>query len=123
MYCDNLALVEWINKLMTCTIIPRMFIKPEADIVMQILHDLNELAERGLCIKILHVKGHQNKNTPYAELARPTQLNVDADAYATNFLDKGRSIEYQLLPANPITLYLSRKVSTSKYKREVLDHT
>ena len=119
MYCDNLALVNWINHLMTCTIIPRMYIKPEADIVMQILHDLQELADRGLCIKILHVKGHQDKKTPYSDLTRPAQLNVDADTYATNYLNNGTVIKYQLFPANPVTLYLSKCVITSKYKREI----
>lgn len=64
-------------------------------------------------------KGHQDKKLPYCDLPRPAQLNVDADTLATNFLNNGKSIPYQPLPANPVTLYIISKAITRTYKREI----
>jgi hypothetical protein len=118
-YCDNIALVNWINRLLTDTSIPRMYIKPKTDVIMQIVHDLNQLALLHITIQIHHVKGHQDLIIPYTDLSRPAQLNVDADQYATNFLNQGTSIAYPELPANPVNLYISNQVITRKYKHEL----
>lgn len=65
------------------------------------------------------MKGHQDTKTPYTELPRPAQLNVDADTYATNFLNQGKPIPYHELPANPINLYILKVLISRSRKHEI----
>lgn len=53
---------------------------PEWDVLrgsQALLHDMPQLA-------LQHVKGHQDRDFPYRHLSLLAQLNVDADAQATN---------------------------------------
>ena len=62
------------------------------------------------------MKGHQDHHSPYSELPRPAQLNIDDDSYATNYLNNGEPIPYFHLPANPGGFYLHRQVITCAMK-------
>ena len=94
-----------------------MFIRSESDIVLQILHELHQLAKCEVCIKINHVKGHQDDKIPYADLPRSAQLNVSLDEYVTNFLNEETAIKYISFPANPISLFLCSNSITRSCKK------
>ena len=96
-----------------------MFLKSETDVIMQIVYEIQQLSNLGITLQILHVKGHQDKTIAYSELSRPAQLNVDADRYATNFLNQGQPIPYQELPANPVTFYILKLLISRSQKHEI----
>ena len=92
--CDNLSLDLWVQKVILRETFPRMFIRSESDVVLQIFQDLNQLHMINCHIILEHVKGHQNAFILYEALSREAQLNVVADQYATNFLRKGTFPSY-----------------------------
>jgi hypothetical protein len=90
LHCDNLALINGIKTLLSNTFTPpRMYIKSESDIILQIIADIRILEALGITLIIEHVKGHQDKTVPYHALSRQAQLNIHADQYATNYLRHG----------------------------------
>ena len=75
---------------------------------------------------IIHIKGHQDKDTAYEELSLPAQLNVDANKLAGDYMANNPDKDYshvpvlpssgvQLnLPAGTITYQLKQVLSTAR---------
>ena len=67
-----------------------------------------------------HIKGHQDKETPYHELSFRAQLNdVDADGLAEQYIDAYPDHPYQqvlLLPTSGAQIHLLQGTLTYKYK-------
>ena len=87
--CDNIAIVTTTQRNTSSDQEQQEFIgpptRPDYDMLLEILKAQLALA------KILpqlsetqHIKGHQDRAIPFAELTRPAQLNVLADDLATN---------------------------------------
>jgi hypothetical protein len=66
------------------------------------------------------VKGHQDNFTPYSELSRDAQLNVDADHLATVYRDSGRSSRPNLLHFDPVQV--SVLVKCNRLPRKIKDY-
>jgi hypothetical protein len=85
-YCDNLALVQvsqWKNKLDDIS----DMLKPEFDLLVAIHRTNEELRTRATKLQQpKHVKGHQETRTPVHLLSLEAQLNMEADALATEAL-------------------------------------
>ena len=118
-YCDNLSLVNIVNEALTHGTYPRMHVKPDFDVIMQIINEVKTLREQKINISIEHVRGHQDKNTDYANLSRPSQLNVNANHHATNYLQNGPKYSYLDLPSNPIDLYINKVIITRAFKSSI----
>jgi hypothetical protein len=104
--CDNLSLVDKVNSYQSPFPItdlldaewtpfdtttgyvsnksPSSTLTADWDVLQEIRHSLNDLTFRPT---IQHIKGHQDRNTPYEYLPLPAQLNVDADKVAGAFQD------------------------------------
>ena len=54
-------------------------------------------AKLGIRPNYVHVKGHQDKETPYHQLSLLARLNVDADKLAGQFLSSGPNV-HRLAP-------------------------
>jgi hypothetical protein len=117
LYSDNIALVTWIQRLLQGLTYPRMCLKSEADVILQIQHEIHQCHPQLLQLNIEHVYGHQDKVTPYHALPREAQLNVDADSFATNYLLHGTQSVYSEFPQNPVNLYLNQGIVTRNHKR------
>ena len=71
---------------------------------------------------ISHIKSHQDKEIPYAQLPLPAQLNVDADKLADAFIADNPDMDYSqvpLLPTSGIQLNLYKGTVTHNLKREI----
>ena len=88
-FCDNLAIVTTTQRNTSTDQEQQEFIGPptrlDYDMLLEILKAQLALA------KILaqlsdtqHIKGHQDRAIPFAELTRPGQLNIPTDDLATN---------------------------------------
>ncbi len=119
MFCDNLALVNRVTKRLRCTQwYPNETITSDWDIVQAIVSTLQLFPK---CPDIKHVKGHQDDDTPYACLPLEAQLNVDADAAATEFQDSYGSRRWQVprIAGHSAQLYLSQKTVTHHYVKNL----
>lgn len=76
-------------------IYPRMYLHAESDVVIQIQEEILVANKSNFKIQVEHVKGHQDKKFTFNEMSQQAQLNVKADASATNYLKHGRRYEYQ----------------------------
>jgi hypothetical protein len=68
------------------------------------------------------VKGHLDDGIQYLELAQESQLNVDADRYATNYICEGEIISYDELPENPMNLYFNDHIINRNIKNKFKKH-
>lgn len=93
-YSDNLGLVKWIEEILTNNCYPRMTLRAEADVLLQIEHEIKSARQLNIKISIEHVKGHQDDFVTFNELSRQAQLNVRADSYATNYIQNGKLEQY-----------------------------
>lgn len=119
-YCDNLALVKVIQQIIDGVHFPRMYLKPESDIILQIRSEIIALRSLNISISLDHVKGHQDDCTSYYSLPRPAQLNIDADKYATNYMThQGPQYIYSHLPANNVVIYVNDVVITRDLKHPI----
>jgi hypothetical protein len=119
MYCDNQALVNPIAKRLCCTRwYPNKMISSDWDIIQAII---STLAIFTICPDIHHVKGHQDTQTPYARLSLEVQLNVDADAAASEFQDTFGGIWWQVprISRNLAQLSLAHKTVTHHYLKHI----
>jgi hypothetical protein len=81
-----------------------MYIRSEADVLLQITQDVKDLQSLGIMIILDNIKGHQDDNQTFSDLSRESQLNGFADTFATNFLAEGIMTPYEAFPANPANL-------------------
>ena len=63
---------------------------PEADILLEIRQSLKSKGVKG---KFNFVRGHQDDDTRFSELAREAKYNVLCDKYATNTVAENHPIE------------------------------
>jgi hypothetical protein len=80
--------------------------KTDIDLELQIHSELSSIQSKGISIKIQHVKGHQDDNQAYHELSRATQLNVKADALASEAHIDIPSPKYYEMPTTVAHLLL-----------------
>jgi hypothetical protein len=119
MFCDNLALVNRVLKRVRCTRwYPNETISSDWDVIQAIISSLQTFSQ---CPHIQHVKGHQDDTTPYARLSLEAQLNIDADAAATEFQDAfgGRRWRVPRISGNRAQLFLSKKTVTHHYVKNL----
>jgi hypothetical protein len=84
LYCDNLGLVRKLNYFFTYRLAPiKCILHSEYDVLAQSFLLLQEYVTTP---EMLHVKGHQDVNTPYRHLPLPAQLNCNTDSLATTEL-------------------------------------
>lgn len=119
MLCDNLSLVRCIQRILLGQTYPRMFLRSDSDVILQIAHEVKWLQSVKINIILEHVKGHQDDTVEYSNLSRESQLNVDADSYATNYIREGLMISYEEMPANPISLFVNDQIMNRNLKHEL----
>ena len=61
LYCDSLSLVRWVQKIIAKETYPRIFLRSESDVILQISQDVNFLHTVNCQISLDHVKGHQDR--------------------------------------------------------------
>jgi hypothetical protein len=66
---------------------------PDWDVLIEIQRSLDQLPQ----IKLQYVKGHQDRDTPYAQLNQKAQLNVYADAKAGQYQDEFGAVRPKLM--------------------------
>ena len=97
---------------------PNDTLKAEWDVLQQVKECYIEM---GCKQTLQHVKGHQDKDKPYAELTRPAQLNVDCDHFAGDFLHStmyANRVQVPRLPCVKTQLNLRQGTITNKIKTE-----
>ena len=97
-YCDNSGYVSKINSMLEYSLAPyACCMDAEWDLLIS-AHQLFSLFSKQP--QLLHIKGHQDRHTPYEELDPISQMNVDADALATReMIEYGRT--YNCVPFDP----------------------
>ena len=90
---------------------------PEWDILSCILQELQKWPD----VRLNHVRGHQDRSTDYDRLSLLAQLNVDADAIATEFqCDHGAARSIALLTSTAgVHLASPKGTITSKYEAAI----
>jgi len=79
-YCDNSGLIQQVSSLQNAKIpIPSITISNDYDLRNEIYQTICQIP---FPIKLLHIKGHQDNNTPVADLPYEAQLNVACDDQA-----------------------------------------
>jgi hypothetical protein len=96
--CDNQGLIKRINFAMNGSWTnPKHCLALEYDVESGIVDILNRLPIKLAC---LHVKGHQDEDTPAETLPWEAQMNCHADACATDYLDNW-AVSSQVVPFIP----------------------
>jgi hypothetical protein len=83
---DSLSFLDRIKELKDIPIpdwYPSVYAYPDIDVTLEIFKTLES---HQFAYVMNHVKGHEDDKQPYEELKRPNQLNVQADALATEAL-------------------------------------
>ena len=73
--------------------------------------------------RVCHIKGHQNRYTPYDELDPISQMNVDADALATTEIREFGTI-MDMVPFDPycgVLLHIQGRTVTHDIERAIQD--
>jgi hypothetical protein len=100
---DSTSAIKQVRQIHRRTTLPRY--QPDNVDILTLLFHLFQDFRRPL--RIHWVKGHQDDFTPYSELSRDAQLNVDADHLATGYRDSGRSSRSNLLHFDPVQVSVS----------------
>jgi hypothetical protein len=114
-YLDNKSLISKIEKYQSEKELPKWNLLPDADII-KTSHRLLE----NIPATFIHVKGHQDSDKPPEKLSLPAQLNILADALATDYRNKFNSPIYE--PTNPFCyLKIRDKYITKDSKQWIMD--
>jgi hypothetical protein len=120
--CDNKALVNKVKEIIKYkTIYPNTTVASEWDVLAEIRATLITFPE-DLRPSINHIKGHQDKTTPFSKLPLLAQLNCRADWLADEFLLKHPQLNHSTVPIMPTSgcqLHLSHGTVTHHIKREL----
>ena len=112
--CDNKGLVTTITTLQSYPkVFPNTTMEAEWDCIAQILQSYHKLGM--LSPTIDHIKGHQDEREPYETLPLLAQLNCDADAFATKYLQDHPTTPHRtahLFPAGECVLQLQHGTIT-----------
>lgn len=119
LYSDNLGLIRWLEEILAKACYSRMYLRAEADVILQIEKEINDVKNSNFELHVEHVKGHQDDVMPYNTLPREAQLNVQADSSATNYLRQGLNHTYEELQDNPVSLYICDALITRDFKRQI----
>ena len=121
-YCDNQSMVDEAGRLPPdWTKTPNRTQASDWDVLAEIWATL-ALLPNASRPHINHIKGHQDKKKPYAELSLPAQLNCDADKLAGEYIDQHMDKHYSrvpILPTSGIQLQLPAGTVTYNTKREL----
>jgi len=127
--CDNLSMIEKVQTLQKHQRdpYPNTTLAAEYDVLAQIQACFKDM-EPSNKPTLLHIKGHQDDDTPYERLPIRAQLNVDADRLAAEYLDDHPDGQYTttpLFPASGATIHTPDGSCTYKYKANLrlLRHT
>jgi hypothetical protein len=120
-FCDNKSMVNRTIKSPRNLnrIFPNETLSAEWDVLMEIWYTRYQFGQYEQPT-FSHIKGHQDRKKPYAELSLAAQLNVDADALAGAFLRNHPTINHSRAPMFPHTkihLHLAEGTVTHKIKR------
>ena len=121
LYCNNQGLVDQVITIAKFpTIFPNTIMEAERDCIVQILASLKTPGQ--VAPLIHHVKGHQDHDTPYEQLALKAQLNCNADTYAAKYTRDNPDPELSkahLFPAGECVLDLQHGTITCNLKEEL----
>ena len=69
------------------------------------------------CMKLVYVRGHQDKQTRFCNLSLPAQLNVEADALAGQYEygDRHDSTRVPMIEGNSLQLHINEGTITRNY--------
>ena len=120
-YCDNKSMVNRARSppRFLDRIYPNETMASEWDLLIEIWTTMQSL-DGNTKPTFTHVKGHQDKDKPYAELSLAAQLNVDADQLANAFISTHPDLDYgrvKPLPHAGVQLNLPAGTVTYKLKR------
>jgi hypothetical protein len=121
--CDNKAMVERSGRTPKHLddLSPNSTMESEWDILMEIW-TTNSVIPTDQRPQFQHVKGHQDKKRPYAELPLLAQLNCDADQLANEFITQNPDLDYSRahrLPSNGAQLHLPIGTISNKLSQEL----
>ena len=118
--CDNVAMVRRVSDppMHLDDQYPNSTMEAEWDVLVEIWTTITTLPPAARPT-FHHIKGHQDKTTPYADLSLRAQLNCDADKLAEAFILASPDMDYgiaPLLPTSGIQLHLPNGTISNKYK-------
>ena len=121
--CDNKSMVEKSTEIPKHldNLYPNSTLVPEWDLLFEIW-TTNKAVPTDTRPRIHHIKGHQDKEKPYAELSLRAQLNCDADRLADSYIADHPNHDYSkapMIPSTKILLHLPLGTITSKLKQEL----
>ena len=90
---------------------------PEANILLAIRHSLKSQGVKG---KFNFVRGHQDDNTKFSELAREAKYNLLCDEYATNTVEEDHPSELPY-PGSCTMLKLNNEWITSNMQQKIIE--
>ena len=114
-YCDCASLVNTINEARNwATFFPNTTMSTDWDFIQAIHYALQQLPAS---YNLHHVKGHQDRLTPYHELPLPAQLNIDADHITTEYATANQTnTDTPLLPGAIAQLHSPQGTISSHLK-------
>jgi hypothetical protein len=97
---------------------PNVTLQADWDVTNEIIHSLRQLECQ---LSFLHVKGHQDDHSGFADLSLNAQLNVEADAEAGEYQQTYPSQRPIIprLPSNRAQLHIRGQVIPSKLKKRI----
>jgi hypothetical protein len=120
--CDNKSIVNKINEIIQYDkVYPNVTMASEWDVLAEIRAAMLELTAEGQPT-ISHIKGHQDRKTPFAKLPLKAQLNCRADWLAEEYLTENPTLDHSrvpILPTSGCQLFLSHGTVTHNIKQEV----
>jgi hypothetical protein len=100
--------------------IPNSTFKPDWDIVQAVVHTLSLFQVKAT---FTHVKGHQDKDVPFAQLSLLALLNVEADKHAGTYQNQHGQYRpfIRLSPTRPAALDIDGKTIHRGFKQAIRD--
>ena len=123
LYCDNQTMVNRSQQPPRDLdrIVPNETLAAEWDLLMEIWSARDAFPPESRP-SLTHVKGHQDKKTPYNDLPLRAQLNVDADRLADQYLETNpdlNCIRTSMFPTTRALIHTSTGTITYKLKRKL----
>jgi hypothetical protein len=119
-YCDNISAIRRVRDPIP-TRGPRHRLIPEYDLIAEIQRIRDTL---DLPFDPTHVKGHQDDDKEYDQLSYPSQINVDCDTLAGDFLtnppdDLPARTSAPFIPSSLAALYIDNCLVTTDYSNRI----
>jgi Reverse transcriptase (RNA-dependent DNA polymerase) len=110
--CDNAALVNTVNKYRKLGRNTKYYYSADNDVITEILDTLKLLTLHSCSIKIIHVKGHQDRQQ--GTRTEEECLNIQADKLATEARGMKKVKDFDM-PGTKVTLRLNKLKVVSKH--------